>query len=515
MDPAHTQLLLPDGIDASAAADRLAAHVAVVTQRAHRTDRTFWDTFDGRLHAAGLALVDTGSRIALLDAATHVERAAGDHARSLRRLAVADLPAGELRDLLDPVAEMRVLTPLVRVRSRVLPVNVLDDLGKIVVRLRAEEPTVVAGKDARIALRSRLNVAGVLGYEADYERVLGLLAGELDLQPVAVPVQDEAVAAVGGVPGGTSSKLRVALAPGARADVAAVTVLRRLLEIIEVNLPGTLADLDSEYLHDLRVAVRRSRALQRELRGVFPPEPLRVFRDGFRELQVLTGPTRDLDVQLLEFADLAATLPAETVPDVAPLRVLLELRLGAERAKMVRGLRSERTRALLDNWRDFLDALVDSPEDERPDATRPVEDVAGERIAKVYRQMVKMGRAIGPDTPHEALHDLRKKGKELRYLLEFFASLYPSEVVKPMVATLKGLQDVLGRFQDREVQADALRALGDDIAALEGGAAALMAMGVLVGRLAAEQEQAREQFDERFERFAAKPQRKLVEQMFG
>jgi len=128
---------------------------------------------------------------------------------------------------------------------------------------------------------------------------------------------------------------------------------------------------------------------------------------------------------------------------------------------------------------------------------------------------VKMGSAIGPDSPHEALHDLRKKGKELRYLLEFFASLYPADVVKPMVATLKGLQDVLGRFQDREVQADALRALGDEIAALEGGAAALMAMGVLVQQLAQEQAEAREQFDDRFAQFAAKAQRKLVSQTFG
>ena len=123
--------------------------------------------------------------------------------------------------------------------------------------------------------------------------------------------------------------------------------------------------------------------------------------------------------------------------------------------------------------------------------------------------------AIELDSPHEALHDLRKKGKELRYLLEFFSSLYPAEVVKPMVASLKGLQDVLGRFQDREVQADALRGLGDEIAVLDGGAAALMAMGVLVQRLAEEQAQARAQFAERFEQFAAKAQRKLVAQTFG
>jgi CHAD domain-containing protein len=126
-----------------------------------------------------------------------------------------------------------------------------------------------------------------------------------------------------------------------------------------------------------------------------------------------------------------------------------------------------------------------------------------------------MGRAIDGASPHEALHDLRKKGKELRYLLEFFSSLYAPDVVKPMVATLKDLQDVLGRFQDREIQADLLRNLGDDIAAMEGGAAALMAMGVLVERLVEQQEQARAEFADSFAHFAAKPQRRIVSETFG
>ena len=78
--------------------------------------------------------------------------------------------------------------------------------------------------------------------------------------------------------------------------------------------------------------------------------------------------------------------------------------------------------------------------------------------------MVKMGQAIDDDSPAEDLHELRKVGKELRYLLEFFASLYPAEVVKPFVKSLKGLQDQLGRFQDREVQANALRELAPEVA---------------------------------------------------
>ena len=48
-------------------------------------------------------------------------------------------------------------------------------------------------------------------------------------------------------------------------------------------------------------------------------------------------------------------------------------------------------------------------------------------------------------------------GKELRYLLELFGGLWPSGVVKPMVRSLKGLQDVLGTHQDREVQSDHMR----------------------------------------------------------
>ncbi|MGH2840716.1 MAG: CHAD domain-containing protein, partial [Solirubrobacteraceae bacterium] len=328
-------------------------------------------------------------------------------------------------------------------------------------------------------------------------------------------VQDDAVAASGGTPGGTSSKLRVKLRPGQRADNAAVMVLTHLLATIEANLPGALADVDTEFLHDLRVAVRRSRALQRELAGVFKPEPLRRFRAGFKELQAVTGPTRDLDVQLLEFEELTRDLPPTIAPDVAPLRALLERRREDERARMVAALMSPQTHNLLQDWAEHLDGLTTCGDAQRPDAARPIGEVAGARIAKVYRRMVRMGEAIDDASPHEALHDLRKQGKELRYLLEFFASLYPAAVHRPMVSSLKSLQDVLGRFQDREVQALELRSVGDEVAKLDGGAAALMAMGVLVQRLADEQQQARAEFAERFGAFASREQRKVVKRTFA
>jgi CHAD domain-containing protein len=230
------------------------------------------------------------------------------------------------------------------------------------------------------------------------------------------------------------------------------------------------------------------------------------MRAEFKHLQQITGPTRDLDVHLLD-------LDAERGGELEPLRRLLARDRAAAQQKMVRALAGRRTRRVLDEWAALLAGLSQRPADDRPDAARRIGRVAGKRIRRVYGQMVEMGSAIGDDSPAEALHDLRKKGKELRYLLEFFGSLFDPGEVKPMVKTLKGLQDVLGRFQDFEVQAHTLRDLGERLAP-EREPAALMAMGALVARLEVDQAAARAGFAEVFGPFAAKARRTAVEATF-
>jgi CHAD domain-containing protein len=128
---------------------------------------------------------------------------------------------------------------------------------------------------------------------------------------------------------------------------------------------------------------------------------------------------------------------------------------------------------------------------------------------------VRMGGAITPDSPADDYHELRKQGKELRYLLELFGAAFPDDVVKPMVRVLKSLQDCLGRHQDREVQIATLRSLGEEVADEPGGAAGLMAMGMLVERLKDEEVAARAEFAERFAAFASKSERQLVRDTFS
>jgi CHAD domain-containing protein len=490
------EYLLPEGQDLASVDVLLAGHLEVQGERVLSGRRTYYDTFDGRLHARGLSLVHEEMRLVLRNG-TGEEAGLAHAGRAPKQVTVDDLPEGPLRDALTPICGVRTLSMTTSLRGRRRMLRVLDDERKTVVRLLAED----AGD-----LVPRLHVLPVRGYRKEAKRVRGALEDGLGLAAATEPLQDEAVSRAGGRPGGVSSKVAVAFARDVRADVAAAALAERLVEVIEANLPGTLADVDSEFLHDLRVAVRRTRSLQRELRRAFPSDQLAHFRAEFRWLQQVTGPTRDLDVYLDELAG---------TPDIEPLRALLVEHRDRERAAMRRALRSERTAQLLAEWTAFVATLADLPLDGREDAIRPIGEVAGERTARVYNGLVRMGGAIDDQSPPEALHDLRKKGKELRYLLEFFAPLFPRQVVDPMVASLKALQDVLGRFQDREVQAAMLRDVSDEVATREGGGAALMAMGVLAQRLDRDRARARDEFAGRFATFAAKKQRKLVRKTFA
>ena len=305
--------LLPDGLDLDRA---LASHLDVQAEPARTTALTFYDTFDGRLHAAGLTLRHGDGRLSVIDREAAAELVAAPLEDAPGTLFDRDLPPA-LRTRLAPIIEMRALIPLATVATRSRKLAILNDDEKTVVRLSEEVPN---------GLRTRVQTLPVRGYDKDLLRVQKVLTVSLGLTKTDEPLVDEAIAATGALPAGTSSKLDVALARGQSAGAAAEAVLARTHAIAEANLPGTLDDVDSEFLHDLRVAVRRARSLLRELKTVFPERELERLREDLKWVQLITGEARDLDVQLLDFADYEDREPARS----APHRARAQAREGAD-----------------------------------------------------------------------------------------------------------------------------------------------------------------------------------------
>jgi CHAD domain-containing protein len=289
----------------------------------------------------------------------------------------------------------------------------------------------------------------------------------------------------------------VELTAGMPAGRAVQAVLLRLLDTLGANVTGAVRDIDTEFLHDLRVAVRRTRSALKLCGAALPAGLAGAYRGEFKWLGDVTTPVRDLDVYLLSYDGMAAGLRAATPGELAPFHQHLAGRRELAHADLARALRSRRFTTLQAGWRAELTG-------KRAGARAPAGPMAAKWLRLAHRRVLAAGQAITADSPPESLHDLRKRGKELRYLLEFFASLHDPAIHRQAVHDLKGLQDCLGEYQDCQVQQHEIRLFAAQMMAdPDVPATALLAMGELAGRIAGREQTAREEFAGRFGDFAA------------
>jgi CHAD domain-containing protein len=465
--------------------------------------RTWLDTFDWRLHRAGLTLEQVTSR----DRADLVLTGREGDVLAVARLPesgkprwprlISALPPGPLRELVEPVAGVRALSPVARATSRVTELRALNDDAKTVARLAIDRMSVTY--PARAAVPARLTLTPVRGYAGVTDRVGRAITDAPGISPGRGSALDAALAAAGqraGVlPGKAAS---VQLSPSMPAGTAMASILTGLLDALEANVPGAVRDIDTEFLHDLRIAVRWTRSALKLCGDALPGGLARGYRPEFGWLGDLTTPTRDLDVYLLGFAGMASALVGATEGELTPFHDYLLRSRAREHRRLARGLRSARFDRLTTDWRAVL-------ADVRPARKRPtVAQLADERIRAAQRKALQAGRLITAASPSDRLHDLRKRCKELRYLVEMFGSLHDPAQHWQAVRELKALQNCLGDFQDAEVQRTEIRVFaGQMLADRSAPATTLLAMGEIAADLARRQRAARSEFDSRFADFAS------------
>jgi CHAD domain-containing protein len=304
------------------------------------------------------------------------------------------------------------------------------------------------------------------------------------------------------------------LEPGQRSDIAVRRILGRLLDTLRANIDGVLEDLDPEPLHDLRVATRRTRSALSTIKGVLPDSVVDNFAHEFRWLGTVTGPCRDLDVHLIEMEVFQRRLEISD-GSLRPLRQLIEQSRKDEHRRVCESLRSARFRRLIDGWEEALHSDA-AGESEPRNARRPVIDLAGKRIHKAYRRFVKRGAKLADEASEKAFHRLRIDAKKLRYLIEFFAELYPENTVRSAIKDLKRLQDILGGFNDMVVQRERLAVLADQLTASgEARPDTIVSMGRLAQAMAERQMEHRHAFADRFTSFADDENRQLYRRTFS
>ncbi|RJP59287.1 MAG: CHAD domain-containing protein [Candidatus Auribacter fodinae] len=423
---------------------------------------TYYDTFDWRLYQANLTLckesydyilksLDTGEPVSTLCSRT----------KKAPRFS-NDFPVSRLKDAITPVMDIRALLPMAVVKKVKHQFSVLNTDGAKIFAFETEKLSVVRD--------SKKNPAVVLAYcSSEHHELLDYFDKHIHsagFRKVAgyKEIAAELFALSGKAPGSYSAKIELQLDPDLPSGKAMKLIFVRLLDIIKQNEKGVIQDLDSEFLHDFRVSIRKTRSAWSQAQGVFPKDITDMFKERFREIAKLTNTTRDTSVFLLNKDRYIELFPNTFKRDITAFFRYLSCLYKKEHEQIAAELASEAYTETIRLWQEFLASEDENAEQSR-NADTPILILAQKIILKRFKKVIKSIEKIGCDAPYPELHGLRIQCKKLRYLLEMLASLFPEKKIAFIVKHLKKLQDNLGALNDLVIQQQVITRYLDSIPA--------------------------------------------------
>src|ERR687889_1319932 len=439
---------------------------------------TYYDTDDWRFYRAGYALRvrnTDGAVEATMKSLTPAEgslrrrREISEPLSDDRRSTLREAP-GPVGGRIGPLVGRRELRPLFTFETRrqgfALLLEGSADGNREAVRIgeiSLDTSEIPLGEET--ASLTRVEVEATLGMAPtpDLPGFVDEMQSALDLAPASTSKYETGLYASGLNPEGNSELGPTHIDPSMSLGEVAFAVLRRQFAEMQEHEPGTRLGEDPEELHDMRVPTRRMRAAMKVFQGALP-ERARWLREELRWVAQALGDVRDLDVQIERFQAWQEEADEEVSGFLDRILTITHKRRAEARKNMLKTLDSVRYERLLSS---FAEMLRLGPAAELKPAQTNGKDQAGEPITAAgpalisdrYRKWRKAAKRLDETSSPEAFHDVRKKGKRLRYTLEFVTEVYGRSVQK-LVKPLKALQDNLGDHQDAVVTAAYLRELG-------------------------------------------------------
>jgi triphosphatase len=210
------------------------------------------------------------------------------------------------------------------------------------------------------------------------------------------------------------------------------------------NARGVAYGRDPEYLHQMRVGLRRLRSALLAFRDLVPKKAAKPLAERLRGLMPDLGAARDWDVfseTLVHFG----THEPERAPLIAPLLARARAKRSAARRRARLAAASPRLQAFLLR---ALRWVNDEPWKASAEKTEgSLGAFAVTALGRLHARALREAQDIDW-ADAERRHRLRIRMKRLRYGCDFFAASFPGAAARPYIKRLAALQDILGELND-------------------------------------------------------------------
>ncbi|MBU1234314.1 MAG: CHAD domain-containing protein [Proteobacteria bacterium] len=483
----------------------------IVEQEVLKDKFQYLDTFDWQLYKKGRVCMRRGVDLYTLSyfSGSAVTEGTGPETHAPLGREFVSTP---LADDLVPLLGIRALIPCADIERKKRFFHLLNKDEKIILRFCLELNSSFSEGTAQTS-GGCIRLYGLRGYEKNFHRLRQLLT-EKGLQEGCGEdlLLRQVLAGRKRQPLDYNSKFNIALDDRESISEAARDIFLLLADDMALNIPGIIQDWDSEFLHDFRVALRRSRSLLSSLKKMMPMNECADMLAGLKAIGTASGPVRDLDVYLLEQEAYQALLPESLHQGLKEFFASLAAARDKEFVQLTQALQSPEYEKFMSQWLDFIHNRLCSLTG--TGGQQPCRKAAAKLIRKRLEKILHAGEAISGECPDEELHKLRIQCKKLRYLLEFYRSLFPEKAMAACIAQLKKIQDNLGTFNDLSVQQEMLSNYHEH---LTPGSKKNMhiaaSLGGLITHLQNDQQKVRKKIGKTYSHFATAENRALFHDM--